>query len=172
MISIAFKYGSAITLYFILDALLDQSFEGRWHAGVLAVVQLLCVLAKSQADATHLYYGRRAATRIRQELISSILNRVVACSVPVPHQRPEKRSSRMRRPKRERTKSWMSTSQARGSTGERDVDLNKLQSDSNRVASFVSSLFILFGAPLEVAIGCTFLVQCVGVSLTLSHSDL
>jgi hypothetical protein len=159
MLSIVFKYGSAITLYLILDALLDQSFESRWRAGVLAAVQLLCILAKSQADATHLYYGRRAATRIRQELVSSILNRVIASSVPVPYPRPEQRGSRMRRPKRERTKSWMSTSQTRGSLrGEHDVDMNKLQSDSNRVASFVSSLFILFGAPLEVAIGCTFLV--------------
>jgi len=159
MVSIASKYGSAITLYLILDTLMDQSFESRWRAGVLAALHLLCILAKSQADAIHLYYGRRAATRIRQELISSVLNNVVARPVAVPNSQLGKKGSRTRRPKRERTKSWMSTSQIRSrSKEEHDVDLNKLQSDSNRVASFVSSLYIMFGAPLEIAIGCAFLV--------------
>lgn len=162
MVSIVFKYGSAVTLYLILDALLDQSFENRWRAGVLAAVQLLCILAKSQADAIHLYYGRRAATRVRQELISSILNRIIARPAPVSDPRLEKRGSRMKRTKKDRTTPWMNTPQTRGGAKrEHNVDLNTLQSDSNRVVSFVSSLFILFGAPIEIAIGCTFLVWCV-----------
>lgn len=41
------------------------------------VLALLCTVSKAQADAQHLWYGRRAATRVRSELMAAIYDKAL-----------------------------------------------------------------------------------------------
>jgi ABC-type multidrug transport system fused ATPase/permease subunit len=51
--------------------------ELRAQALVFAFLALLCTLAKAQADVQHLWYGRRAATRARSELMAAIYDKAL-----------------------------------------------------------------------------------------------
>lgn len=154
-----FKYAGVVILYLLLESLVDQSNEGQIRALSLAVLQFMCFLAKAQADALHLYYGQRAGTRVRQQLMSSILERILARMNPVSEAVPEKRGSKFRRHKKERSRDSAIFSQNAGDDSNDAVNLSHLTADSGRVSAFFSSGFILLGAPLEILIGCLLLYR-------------
>lgn len=47
------------------------------NAYVYAVLAFICTLCKAEADVQHLWYGRRAATRIRSELMAAIYDKAL-----------------------------------------------------------------------------------------------
>lgn len=53
------------------------SRELRAQALVYAILALLCTWLKAQADVQHLWYGRRAATRARSELMAAIYDKAL-----------------------------------------------------------------------------------------------
>ena len=77
-VSVVFNYASPFFLKRILDSLDPRSHptpEKRALAYIYAVLAFLSTLCKAQADVQHLWYGRRAATRIRSELMAAIYDK-------------------------------------------------------------------------------------------------
>lgn len=155
--SVALRYAAIFLLYLVLSALEDRSVEGLYCVSALATLQLCCVLLKIQADAQHLYFGRRAATRIRQILTASILDAVLKRASPLSESPREKRGSRLKRSKRDRRRSLDATGPSQPSPRAGGESVNQLTADSNRISTFVASVHILFGAPLEIIISGIFL---------------
>lgn len=82
--SVVFNYLGPFFLKRILDSLArhegetDQVRKQRMSlAYIYAFLGFLSVLAKAEADVQHLWYGRRAATRIRSSLMTSIYDKAL-----------------------------------------------------------------------------------------------
>ena len=78
-VSIVFNYAGPFFLKRILDALSDEKGgpDKRAIAYVYAFLAFLSSLCKAQADVQHLWYGRRACTRIRTELMAAIYDKAL-----------------------------------------------------------------------------------------------
>lgn len=80
-VSVIFNYAGPFFLKRILDALDTRKTgpvpEKRALAFVYAFLAFLSSLCKAQSDAQHLWYGRRAATRIRTELMTAIYDKAL-----------------------------------------------------------------------------------------------
>ncbi len=112
----------------------------------------VAVVIRSQADLYHLYYGRRAATRCRSELTSSIYAKGL------------------------RGKDVSGLVDARGKEGGVDRDeqdqkgqgvgrvVSLMAVDAVRVSNFLSMLYWLYGAPIELLIALVFLFNLLGWS--------
>lgn len=75
-VSILFSYSSPFFLKLILDTIEatpdTPSFHFRSRAYIYAVLMFLASVAKAEADVQHLWFGRRASTRVRSELMAAI----------------------------------------------------------------------------------------------------
>ena len=80
-LSVVFNYASPFFLKRILDALdVDNgppNPEKRALAFLYAFLAFVSAMCKAQADVQHLWYGRRACTRIRSELMTSIYDKAL-----------------------------------------------------------------------------------------------
>ena len=68
-----------IYIRLILDAI-DLEYptpESQTRAYIYAFLAFTCTLLKAQADVQHLWYGRRASTRIRSELMAAIYDKAL-----------------------------------------------------------------------------------------------
>ncbi|KAF9231441.1 hypothetical protein BU15DRAFT_90912 [Melanogaster broomeanus] len=64
IVTIVFTYASPYFLRRILESIDNPSPESRSQAYIYAFLAFFCALIKAVADAQHLWYGRRAATRL------------------------------------------------------------------------------------------------------------
>jgi hypothetical protein len=71
-VSVVFNYAGPFFLNRILAAISSGEPEARAKAYVYAVLALFCTIAKAESDVNHLWYGRRASTRVRSELMGAI----------------------------------------------------------------------------------------------------
>lgn len=72
-----FAYAGPYFLRRILDAIADPTPEKRAQAYILAALAFVCRLVKSEAELQHIWYGRRAATRIQMELMAAIFDKAL-----------------------------------------------------------------------------------------------
>lgn len=79
-LSVVFNYAGPFFLKRILDSLdatQNPTPEKRAQAFIFAFLAFLSTLCKAEADVQHLWYGRRAATRIRSELMAAIYDKAL-----------------------------------------------------------------------------------------------
>ncbi|KAJ7727894.1 hypothetical protein B0H16DRAFT_1677216 [Mycena metata] len=79
LLSVMFNYAGPFFLKRILDAVdsKNESEKDKSKAYIYAVLMFLCSVAKAQCDVQHLWLGRRAATRMRSELMAAIYDKVL-----------------------------------------------------------------------------------------------
>ncbi|KXN85925.1 ATP-dependent bile acid permease [Leucoagaricus sp. SymC.cos] len=79
LVSVVFNYAGPFFLKQILDEISHEttSRASRSKAYVYAFLAFFCTLAKAQADVQHLWFGRRASTRIRSELMAAIYEKAL-----------------------------------------------------------------------------------------------
>ncbi|KAI0752843.1 multidrug resistance-associated ABC transporter [Daedaleopsis nitida] len=161
LISIVFNYAGPFFLKRILDALdvYGRNPEKRAIAFVYAFLAFASSLAKAQADLQHLWFGRRAATRIRSELMAAIYDKALKrkdFSGIVDKDGADKKA---KSPGQEDPK---------GDEPKAGADIGKIVNlmagDANRVSMTVSAMYFLYGAPFEVIIASMFLYQLLGWS--------
>ncbi|KAJ7057949.1 hypothetical protein C8F01DRAFT_1210797 [Mycena amicta] len=77
--SVVFNYAGPFFLKRILDAVdtENETEKDKGQAYIYAILMFICSVAKAQADVQHLWLGRRAATRIRSELMASIYDKAL-----------------------------------------------------------------------------------------------
>lgn len=79
VLSAILTYAAPFFMKRILEAIDsdDQSPEVRANAYIYAFLAFFCALLKSQTDLQHLWFGRRACTRIRTELMAAIYDKAL-----------------------------------------------------------------------------------------------
>ncbi|KAF8890823.1 multidrug resistance-associated ABC transporter [Gymnopilus junonius] len=137
MMSVMFNYASPFFLKHILDAIDEKNPtpEGKAKAYIYSFLAFLCTLLKAQADAQHLWFGRRASVRLRSELMASIYDKAL------------KRRDFSGVVDKDKGKDGASDSQTGADIGK---IVNLMSNDCNRVT------------PVEIAVACVFLYQLLG----------
>ncbi|KAJ8589109.1 P-loop containing nucleoside triphosphate hydrolase protein [Rhizopogon salebrosus TDB-379] len=162
-VSVVFNYASPFFLKRILDAIGDPTPENRSQAYIYAFLAFLCTLLKAQADVQHLWFGRRAATRMRVELMAAIYDKALKrqdYSGIV-----DKDKAKEAADKKAGIKAGENPNADDPKAGA-DVGkiVNLMAVDANRIANMVSGAYFIYGGPFEIIIATTFLYNILGWS--------
>ncbi|KAG8717175.1 hypothetical protein FRC09_014648 [Ceratobasidium sp. 395] len=135
----------------------------RSDAYIFAIAAFICQLVKSQSDLQHLYFARRAAVRIRGELVASVYEKAlrrkdVTGSVQKDAAGSEKGKSKGAENSRGKGKDKLQDPVA--------ADLGKIVSlvsnDSNRVARFIGTAQYIYDTPISIIIAGIMLYKLMG----------
>ncbi|KAF8838558.1 P-loop containing nucleoside triphosphate hydrolase protein [Paxillus ammoniavirescens] len=160
---VMFNYASPYFLRRILESIENPSPESRSQAYIYAFLAFFCALVKAVTDAQHLWYGRRAATRLRVVFMAAIYDKAL--------------KRRDYSGVVDRTKAKEATGEKNGflASGTRNSDdpkagadvgkiVNLMAVDANKVSRMVSGAHLIYGSPLEIIIASTFLYNLLGLS--------
>lgn len=165
-VSVIFNYLGPFFLKRILDSLVvEENDDERTRtrkvsqAYIYAFLAFLCTICRAEADVQHLWYGRRAATRIKSSLMTAIYDKALKrkdFSGIVDNDAAKNKNAD---PKKEDPK---------GDNPKAGADVGKIvnlmAADANRIAMITSGLYFLYGAPFEIIIAGFFLYQLLGWS--------
>ncbi|EGO00623.1 hypothetical protein SERLA73DRAFT_104969 [Serpula lacrymans var. lacrymans S7.3] len=187
--SIIFTYGGPFFLKRILDSIDDPTpgKENRARAYIYAFLAFACTVIKAQAEVHHLWFGRRAATRMRSELMAAIYDKALKRrdfsgltnkgdadggktkdesrdggeSLPVP------RNSYICNVtcfilKDKKKDSEKEDDKKTGADVGKIVNL--MAGDANTISQMAQGIYLLYGAPFELVICVLFLYQLLGLS--------
>lgn len=166
-ISVSFNYMGPYFLKRILDVINDPTPSTRPRAYVYALLAFLSTLGKAQADVQHLWFGRRAATRIRSQLMAAIYDKALKrkdYSGIVDKDGSKEASDRDKKgdPKARAEAAAKADEPKAGADVGKIVNL--MAGDANRVAMTTSAMYFIYGSPFEIVIACCFLYQILGWS--------
>ncbi|KAL0058578.1 hypothetical protein AAF712_014741 [Marasmius tenuissimus] len=142
----------------------------RSNAYIFACLMLLSSLAKAESDVQHLWFGRRAATRIRSELMAAIydkaLKRKEYSGVLDKSKVETKPAEDAPKDKKSKKKEKEEKDKADEPKAGADVGkiVNLMAGDANIVCQAVTGLYLIYGSPLEIVLGCLYLYQLLGWS--------
>ncbi|QRW13623.1 ABC transporter transmembrane region [Ceratobasidium sp. AG-Ba] len=159
--SVIFNYLGPFYLKQILDALKKHDAETRAKAYVLAGLAFVTAILKALSDAQHMWYGRRASSRMRSELMAVVYDKALKrkdaadMATAKKHQKGRKEKDPMK--------------QEKAGIG-KIVQL--MSNDASRVGKTVSGAYLIYGAPFEIVFACVFLYQILGWSAFVGFSVL
>ncbi|KAF8963320.1 multidrug resistance-associated ABC transporter [Flammula alnicola] len=181
-VSVIFNYAGPFFLKRILDLIdLDHPTpESRTRAYIYAFLAFGCSLGKAQADVQHLWFGRRAATRIRSELMASIYDKALKrkdfsgvvnkdkkeeeVKEPASNGIETKESKRKAKAKKKEDKEKAAKADEPKAGADVGKIVNLMAGDANRISQTISALYFIYGAPFEIIIAGIFLYQLLGLS--------
>ncbi|KAG8815537.1 hypothetical protein FRC18_001456 [Serendipita sp. 400] len=144
--------------------------EVRAQAYVYAFLAFLASILKAQSDVQHLWYGRRASTRIRSELMAAIfeksLKRKDFSGSVDKNSKPAAGETEGKGKGKEPAKGKSDSKKPDTKKAGADIGkiVNLMSNDANRVSNTAAALYMLYGAPLELVVGSIFLYQLLGFS--------
>ncbi|KAG9123240.1 hypothetical protein FRC07_000064, partial [Ceratobasidium sp. 392] len=159
--SVILNYLGPFYLKRILDAVGRHDPEMRAKAYVLAGLAFVTAILKALTDAQHMWYGRRASSRMRSELMAVVYDKAL-----------------------KRKDAADMASAKKGQKGRKEKDPMKqekagvgkivqlMSNDANRIGKTVSGAYLIYGAPFEIIFACTFLYQILGWSAFVGFSVL
>lgn len=148
----------------------------RAKAYIFALAMFLAQVLKSEADVQHLWYGRRAAVRIRSELMSAIYDKalkrkdlagVVGDDVKKSiKERDEDKANGKGDKKNGKKKDKEKKDGKDDPKAGADIGkiVNLMAGDTTRLANTISGLYFLYGAPFEITFASIFLYKLLGWS--------
>ncbi|KAL0573710.1 hypothetical protein V5O48_008254, partial [Marasmius crinis-equi] len=142
----------------------------RSNAYIFACLMFLSSLAKAESDVQHLCFGRRAATRIWSELMAAIYDKALKRKDFSGAHDKSKVEEGNNDPTGDAFKVQQSSKNDPDKKGEpkagADVGkiVNLMASDANAISQAVTGLYLIYGSPLEIVLGCTYLYQLLGWS--------
>ncbi|KAJ7125217.1 multidrug resistance-associated ABC transporter [Mycena epipterygia] len=184
-IIVMFNYAGPFFLKRILDAVdtSDETEKDKGKAYIYAVLMFTCSVCKAQCDVQHLWLGRRAATRMRSELMACIYDKALkrkdfsgvidkdkaqasadkkaaaaAGKLPALSKAEKKAKANVDKKKAEKA------DDPKAGAADTGKIVNLMAGDANRIAMQTSGLYFLYGAPMEIIIGSLFLYQLLGFS--------
>ncbi|KAJ7054741.1 hypothetical protein C8F01DRAFT_1221334 [Mycena amicta] len=182
-IIVVFNYAGPFFLKRILDAVdtENETEKDKGQAYIYAILMFICSVAKAQCDVQHLWLGHRAATRIRSELMASIYDKALKRldfsgvinkekaqaaaekkAVQAPSSMPLSNADQKAKATADKKKAEKADDPKPGAHFGNIIDL--MTDDANRLATYVSVLHLLYGAPMEIVVGSIFLYQLLGLS--------
>ncbi|KAH9924948.1 multidrug resistance-associated ABC transporter [Amylocystis lapponica] len=166
-VSVIFNYASPFFLKRILDSL-DTSTppdaQRRALAFVYAFLAFASTLCKAEADVQHLWYGRRAGTRMRSELMAAIYDKALKrrdFSGIVNKDAGKKAKGPEDSKAGEKADAKADDPKAGADIGK---IVNLMAGDASKVCAVISGAYMIYGAPFELLIAGTFLYQLLGWS--------
>ncbi|KAG1837297.1 hypothetical protein F4604DRAFT_1843943 [Suillus subluteus] len=162
-VSVIFTYASPFFLKRILDAIDDPTAENRSQAYIYALLAFLCTMLKAEADVQHLWFGRRAATRMRVELMAAIYDKALKrqdysgiIDMDKAKEAADKKAGikPVENPSADDPKAGADVGKI----------VNLMAVDANRIAMMVSGAYFIYGSPFEIIIATTFLYNLLGLS--------
>ncbi|KAJ7869640.1 hypothetical protein B0H13DRAFT_2202440 [Mycena leptocephala] len=149
IVSVLLTFAGPVLLNLILQQLEHPVEGGQRLAYLYAFLGFVCQMAKSEADANHFYYGRRASTRIQTELMVAVYDKALKrrdfAGVVDAGARKEA----------EAKDDEKDTGPKKGA--QLSKILNLMSVDASTVSSIPLSIFFLYGAPFELGL-CVFLL--------------
>ncbi|KAJ7107582.1 multidrug resistance-associated ABC transporter [Mycena epipterygia] len=183
--SIAFNYGGPFFLKRILDAVdtRNETEKDKGKAYIYAVLMFACSIAKAQCDVQHLWIGRRAATRIRSELMASIYDKALkrqdfsgvvdkdkakaaadkkaaAATGPLPTLSKAETKAKAKIDQKATEKA----DDPKAGAADIGKIVNLMAGDASMISMQASILYLFYGAPMEIIIASVFLYQLLGLS--------
>ncbi|KAI6003466.1 P-loop containing nucleoside triphosphate hydrolase protein [Pisolithus orientalis] len=155
IVTVLLSYAAPYFLYQILNLIENPTRESRSKAYALALVAFVCAVLKArrgEADAQHLFFGRRASVRVSTQLTNAIYDKAlkqsgVTMQEPASETGPAVASPNSNHPKR-------------GAGGGKIVSLAAI--DANKVSAIIASAYLLYGGPLETILACIGLYMLLG----------
>ncbi|TFK37295.1 multidrug resistance-associated ABC transporter [Crucibulum laeve] len=188
-VSVIFNYCGPLFLKLILDdidgknPIPDPNSESivRVRASIYAFLAFGCALMKAQADVQHLWFGRRAATHIRTELMAAIYDKALKrkdysgiINKDKQNEAAEKKAAdadaaaESTNEKSKAAKKEEKDKAAKADDPKAGADVGKIVNlmagDANRISGMISGAYFIYGAPFEIIIAGTFLYQLLGIS--------
>ncbi|KAJ7761604.1 hypothetical protein DFH07DRAFT_903306 [Mycena maculata] len=175
--SVIFAYAGPFFLKRLLDAIdhPEKTSRDRGAAYQYAGLMFICSILKAQFDAQHLWYGQREATRIRSELMAAIYDKALKrkdFSGIIDKEKAQHAADKKTAAAAGNSAAKAAPKQAKAKIEENKptagADIakitNLMSGDAGRIAEIVSSMYFVYGAPFEFAIGSIFLYQLLGWS--------
>ncbi|KAF9027408.1 multidrug resistance-associated ABC transporter [Hymenopellis radicata] len=167
IVSVIFNYSVPLFMSLILTAIdgRDRTSEDTTRAYIYALLMFVSTVAKAQADVQHLWFGRRAATHIRSELMAAIYDKALKrkdFSGIVDKTEEKKVEAPGPRTAEDKKKEEKADDPKAGADVGKIVNL--MAGDANKISNMVSGAYYIYGAPLEIVIGSVFLYQLLGWS--------
>nr|VWO97308.1 NAD-dependent protein deacylase (EC (Regulatory protein SIR2 homolog) [Ganoderma boninense] len=148
-VSVVLGYASPFFLKRILDALdvtqEDQRADARALAFVYAFAAYVCSMLRAQIDLQHLFFGRRAGSRVRSELMVAVYDKALK-----------------RKDFSGATRKEEDMDDVQSSSADSGKIVNLMSSDVTLVSNTVSAMHIVYGAPFEIVIATLFLYKLLG----------
>ncbi|KAJ7121096.1 multidrug resistance-associated ABC transporter [Mycena epipterygia] len=182
--SILFGYSRPFFLKPLLDSIGHPTTTKRDQgiAFMFAVVILVCSVLQAEATAQHLSWCRRAATRVRSELMVSIYEKALKRKVTNGVVNREKMEGQKLEPPTSAptpSVSGAATPYSKGSLqkpksqveqkhklslSDAGKIVNLMSGDCTRVSGLITMLYAIYGAPFEIVLGSLLLYQLLGWS--------
>ncbi|KAH7316414.1 hypothetical protein B0J17DRAFT_724436 [Rhizoctonia solani] len=155
--SVLFDYLGPFFLKRILDAVSRHEPEMRAKAYVLAGLAFVSRLLKAQADAQHMWHGRRASARTRSEIMAAVYDKALKRkdAADMSGKKDKDRSNKGRKGKKDPMK------QEKAGIGK---IVQVMSADASRVGKTVSGAYYIYAAPFELFFACILLYQVLGWS--------
>ncbi|CUA69534.1 ATP-dependent bile acid permease [Saccharomyces cerevisiae S288c] [Rhizoctonia solani] len=154
--SVFFDYLGPFFLKRILDAMSSHEPEMRAKAYVLAGLAFVSRILKAQADAQHMWYGRRASARTRSEIMAAVydkaLKRKDAADMSGKKDKDRKKSRKGKKDPMKQEKAGIGKI------------VQVMSADASRVGKTVSGAYYIYAAPFELFFACVLLYQILGWS--------
>ncbi|KAI6042761.1 hypothetical protein EDC04DRAFT_3058052 [Pisolithus marmoratus] len=155
IITVLLSYSAPYFLRRILDLIEKPTLERRSEAYALALLAFICAVLKGEADAQHLFFGRRASARVSAQLMNAIYDKAL------------KRKDYSGVAKKELP---TETGPTRGTPKSNDpqpgADIGKVVTvmaiDASKVSAIVASAYLLYGGPFEITLACAMLYSLMG----------
>ncbi|KAJ7764128.1 hypothetical protein DFH07DRAFT_1059163 [Mycena maculata] len=178
IVSVIFNYAGPFFLKRILDSIdtANPTRRDKGTAYIYAFLMLLCAVLKAQTDLQHLWCGRRASTRIRLELIAAVYDKALKRKdfsglIDKDKARDaaeKKRDAADTAPKTKAQKQAAARKAEKADDPKAGADtgkiVNLMAGDQTRVSTIVSGAYNIYGAPIEIIVGSTFLYGLLGWS--------
>ncbi|KAK0200579.1 hypothetical protein DFS33DRAFT_1362775 [Desarmillaria ectypa] len=174
VLSVIFNYTTPFFLNRILASIGPHATpEDRTNAYIYAFLMFIMSVARAELDLQHLWFGRRAATRIRSELMAAIYDKALKrkdFSGIVDVDKGEAADDK----KDAATANGTDKGKAKAKEDDKGDDpkagadvgkiVNLMAGDANKISNMVTGAYYIYGAPLEIIIGGIFLYQLLGWS--------
>ncbi|KAJ7863247.1 hypothetical protein B0H13DRAFT_2237135 [Mycena leptocephala] len=162
---------------FFLKRLLDSidrrnaTPRDKGMAYVYAGLMFLCSVLQAQCDLQHLWYARRATTRVRSLLMAAIYNKALMrkdfSGIVHKEKTGEVKGDTLKATTKE-DKAKAKAEEQKANDPKAGADTGKIgnlmANDAEDLSFIVSTLFWLYAAPFEIIIGSVFLYQLLGWS--------
>ncbi|WVQ85985.1 hypothetical protein IAT38_008153 [Cryptococcus sp. DSM 104549] len=156
--SVVLNYAGPWFLKKILEGLDSKSREDMSRAYIFALFAFVASVLKALVDLLHLWHGRRAAVRIKAELIAAVydkaLRRKDASGVVTKSEEAEEKDKKDKKAGKE-------TKMSNADSGK---VVNLMSGDTNRIGNTISGAYFIYSAPFEIIVAALFLYNILGWS--------
>ncbi|TDL15864.1 hypothetical protein BD410DRAFT_816853 [Rickenella mellea] len=162
LVSVSLKYLGPFFLKRILDAIDNPTDVNRSEAYIYASLAFSSTVLTAEVDLQHMWHGRRAACRVRSELIASIYDKALKRRDLSGIIDKEKTNQSSDGNSKGTKKSKATADDPKPGAGIGKI-VNLMSGDAHVISLLTAGIYYMYGAPIEIIIAATFLYQHLGL---------